>query len=363
MMRKIAIGAGTVIALLVGGAYLLPSVARVERSVVVKAMPEEVFAMANDLTLLKEWSPWFEPAPGLTYAIDSGSPPLGAGARISWQGGKAGSGSLHIVESEPFSVVRVDLVLGGSAPATATMALRPTEGGTKVSWSVEKDLGMNPVARYLGLTADGSLGPDLARGLERLKQAAEAASMEATMAALAQSPAGKDGSGSAPTIDADPSKGPEVVTLKPRPIIKAQGRVATGDDAAVSGALSEAIQKILAFAEANQLEVGGGAGTVVTLSNDGGNWVFEATLPLASAPGAPVEPADGVSVGQSYVGRAVRVTHKGAYSSLPQSFDRVQAYAREKGLTTTGIKWEEYISDPGEVAEPDLLTNVYIAVE
>lgn len=363
MMRKIAIGAGAVIALLVGGAYLLPSMARVERSVVVKAMPEEVFAMANDLTLLKEWSPWFEPASGLTYAIDSASSPLGAGARISWQGGKAGSGSMHIVESEPFSVVRVDLVLGVSAPATATMALRPTEGGTKVSWSVESHLGMNPIARYVGLTADGRLGPDLARGLERLKQAAEAASMEATMAALAQSPASKDRSGAAPAVEADPTKGPEVVTLKPQPIIKAQGRVATGDDAAVSAALSEAIQKILAFAEANQLEVGGGAGTVITLSNEGGTWLFEATLPLVAAPAGPIEALDGVSVGRSYAGRAVRVTHKGAYASLGQSYERVQAFAREKSLSATGIKWEEYISDPGEVAEPDLLTNVYIAVE
>jgi effector-binding domain-containing protein len=125
--------------------------------------------------------------------------------------------------------------------------------------------------------------------------------------------------------------------------------------------LGAAYQKLLNYAQANNLEIAG-APLAITVSH-GADWVFDAAMPLAEMPEKPPAEADGVKVGQTYGGRVVKLTHKGPYNSLAPSYERMHAYAKENGLTEKSIAWEEYVSDPGETQESDLLTNIYLAVE
>ena len=66
------------------------------------------------------------------------------------------------------------IVAEGRRPGTARFALKSNGQTTNVTWGQRSDLGLNPIARYSGLSIDGVVGPDLERGLERLKAAAEA---------------------------------------------------------------------------------------------------------------------------------------------------------------------------------------------
>jgi effector-binding domain-containing protein/uncharacterized protein YndB with AHSA1/START domain len=361
MMRKIVIGVAAFVVMVVGVAFLLPSTARVERSQVIKATPEEIFAVVNDLTRFKDWTAWGEMDPKMKITLDG--PPTGAGARMSWASEALGAGSQQIVESTPFKLVTTKLDFGDAGEASTSMSLEPVDGGTKVVWVFETELGMNPVSRYMGLMIDGQVGGDFDRGLSRLKALVEPQDEAEVAGGLG------DGSsaGLAPDMltpaDADPDKGPEVVSVASRTVIRTRGSAAVADDTALSAALGEAYNKILMFAEQNALEIGGGAPQAVTLSNENGVWAFEAAMPLVAKPEAELVEVEGVTIGTSYGGRAIKVTHKGPYSTLNKAYERLRAHAREKGLKETGVVWEEYVGDPAEMGDEALLTNVYIGVE
>jgi hypothetical protein len=64
-----------------------------------------------------------------------------------------------------------------------------------------------------------------------------------------------------------------------------------------------------------------------------------------------------------YAGRVVKLTHKGPYATITQTYDRIHAYTKEKNLREGTVSWEEYVNDPGETAEDDLLTNVYVVLK
>jgi effector-binding domain-containing protein/carbon monoxide dehydrogenase subunit G len=365
MVRKILIGVGALLAVLAAVGFLLPSTARVERATVVKASPEDVFVIVNDLTRLREWASPMGDDPKATIALSG--PPMGVGARIEWVSAAHGSGSQEIVESEPFSVVRSKMGSGGVIGGHSTLALAPAMGGTKVTWSFEADLGLNPIDRYLGLLLDVRLGSAHERGLQRLKALvepmAEANLQEALAAGADVSGMGSDLPDSFTPADADPEKGPQIVSVEGRNVIRVQGQATVSDDAAISAALGEAYGKILTFAEQNGLDVGGGAPQAVTLSTAEGVWSFEAAMPLLAPPGSDVVEVEGVEIGKSYAGRAVKLTHKGPYSTLSKTYERLREHARANGLKEKGVLWEEYVTDPAEIDEDALLTNVYLAVE
>lgn len=364
MVRNILIGIAVLVVVLVGGAFLLPRVPHVERSTVIKASPEEVFSVVNDLTRFNEWSPWAKLDPKAKYTIDGA--PSGMGAKMSWTSHdeNVGNGSQSIIESTPFKLIKTRLVFDGDNEAIATFTFEPVDGGTKVVWAFESDLGMNPVTRYFGLMVDSFVGKDYELGLANLKTLVEAQSTASTQAAL-DSP----GTGALPpdipmAAAADASKGPEVLVVESRAFILTRGRAKASDTAALSTALGAANQKILVYAEANGLDVGGGAPVAITISHSAdGDWVFDAGLPLSQKPAAVPAEADGVKVGQTYAGRVVKLTHKGSYASIAQVYERIHAYTKENKLKEKTASWEEYVSDPGETADEELLTNVYVAIE
>ncbi|MFX7894998.1 SRPBCC family protein, partial [Acinetobacter baumannii] len=57
--------------------------------------------------------------------------------------------------------------------STGEFRLTPRDGGTKVSWSMDGDMGRNPLNRWMGLFMDRMVGPDFDAGLANLKALAE----------------------------------------------------------------------------------------------------------------------------------------------------------------------------------------------
>jgi effector-binding domain-containing protein len=360
MLRNIVIGLVVIVVVVVGVAFVLPQKVHVERSTVIGASPDEVFAVVNDLTRAKDWGPWYKRDPNMELSLEG--PPQGVGAKIKWNSSTQGEGSQEIVESEPFSTVKTKLDFGGQGAAEALFRLETAEGGTKVTWSFDTDVGMNPVMRYMGLMFDTWIGKDYEEGLANLKALVEGQARAATTAALAAP------SGAAPpeipmAASADPNKGPAIETVEARPVVLTRASAKASDSAAISAALGEAYQRLLNYAQANSLEISG-APLAITISHSAeGNWVFDAAMPLAETPWPKPSAADGVKVGETYAGRVIKLTHKGPYNSLGPSYERVHAFAKENNLTEKSVAWEEYVSDPGETREEDLLTNIYLAIE
>jgi effector-binding domain-containing protein len=221
---------------------------------------------------------------------------------------------------------------------------------------------MNPVMRYMGLMFDTWVGKDYEEGLANLKQIVESQAQAATTSALTTG-----GSASPPDIPmsaaADPNKGPEIVTVEAKPVILTRAKAKSADAAAISAALGAANQKLLNYGMAHELNIAG-APLAITISHAAdGDWVFDAALPLDAKPAAAPPEQDGVKVGETYAGRAVKLTHKGPYNTMAPTYERLHAYTKENNLKEKSVAWEEYVSDPSESDEAELLTNVYVAIE
>lgn len=361
MVRNIIIGLVVLVVAAVGGAFLLPQNVHVERSTVISASPDQVFDVVNDLTRAKEWGVWYKRDPNLQLTLEG--PPEGVGAKIKWKSETEGEGSQEIVESTPFSSVKTKLDFGGAGSAQAAFALETVEGGTKVLWTFDTDVGMNPIMRYMGLMFDTWVGKDYEDGLANLKQLVESQAHAATAAALA-TPTNAPPPPDVPmAATADPDKGPEITTVEARSVIITRARAKATDSAAIATALGAANQKLLNFGMTHELSIAG-APLAITISHSAdGDWVFDAAMPLAEVPSPAPAEADGVKLGESYAGRAVKVTHKGPYNTLNEAYKRIHDFTKANNLKEKSTAWEEYVGDPGETEDAELLTNVYIAIE
>jgi len=162
----LALLAGTFV--LVG--ILLPGTVEVTRRVEIKAPPEAVFPLLDDLEAWMQWMPWGEVASRLD------GPEAGTGARRVWDDPELGSGSLTLVESRPpFGVDYEVEVADGAIRFTGTISVEARGAGSLVTWTERADLGWNPLLGWTALTMDESQGRQLRDGLDRLKARVEAA--------------------------------------------------------------------------------------------------------------------------------------------------------------------------------------------
>ena len=167
IFKKVLLGLAILIVVLVAVAYVLPRRMHAERSVTIQASPAEVFAILNSYKRFNEWSPWAGKDPNAKYTYEG--PEAGVGASMSWTGNSdVGVGKQTITESKPDQLVKTHLAFGdGDAEAAFTLSADGT--GTKVTWSLDADMGMNPIGRWFGLFFDGMIGKDYDQGLAKLK--------------------------------------------------------------------------------------------------------------------------------------------------------------------------------------------------
>jgi hypothetical protein len=171
---KVLGGLAGLVLLLVVAAFFLPRTYRVERTVVVQAKPEAVFAQFGDLRAWKNWGAWQErdPAMKLTHSEKT----TGVGAWSAWESKTEGNGRMTFTAYEAGRRVVYDLEFPDMGmKSQGSMTLQPAAGGVTVVWVDGGDLGMNPIGRWFGVFLDGMIGPDFEKGLANLKRLAEAA--------------------------------------------------------------------------------------------------------------------------------------------------------------------------------------------
>jgi len=172
-LKRVLIGLVVVVALVLVIGFALPHQVHVERSIVIKAPQAQLFDMLDGFKRFNEFSPWaaLDPNTQYTYA----GPESGVGARMSWVSttSEVGSGSNEIVDSAPPDFIRTRVMFGDQPPAEASFKLEPADGGTRVTWNFDCDLGAHPIAHYFGLMFDKWIGDDYEKGLARLKQLME----------------------------------------------------------------------------------------------------------------------------------------------------------------------------------------------
>jgi len=174
MLKKILIAVVVLIAAVLIYAATRPDSFRVERSATIKAPPEKVFALVNDLKRWDAWSPWEKKDPSMRRSW--GDATTGKGASYSWEGNKdVGQGRMEITESVPPSKISIKLefVKPFEARNAVDFTLQPRGDTTDVTWAI---YGPSPyISKLIGIfcNVDSMIGKDFEAGLADLKAVAE----------------------------------------------------------------------------------------------------------------------------------------------------------------------------------------------
>lgn len=179
MLRKLAIAAGVVavvIAGVLGYATTQPDEFRVTRTASIKAPPERIQPLVEDLRRHREWSPFEKKDPGMKRTYTGAS--AGKGAVYEWDGNsEIGAGRITIAESSPQRVVfDMHFLRPFDSRSTGEIAFRPSGDTTEVTWSMHGQQLFIGKVMCLFFNMDTMIGREFETGLANLKSATETAS-------------------------------------------------------------------------------------------------------------------------------------------------------------------------------------------
>ncbi|MCG8435225.1 MAG: SRPBCC family protein [Gammaproteobacteria bacterium] len=333
---------GALVGLFIAVGLFLPSTAHVERSTTINASPETIFNIVNDFSEFNRWSPWAERDPDTEYVFEG--PASGVGAKMSWRSDNpdVGKGSQEIIESEPFTLVRVQLDFDDFGRPVSFYRLDANEdGGTLVTWGFDQDYGLNLIFRYIGLMVDDWVGADYESGLANLKTLVE--SMP-------------------PPAPPEPELVLETVDVVPMNIafVSVSSKI---EDAAMQAAFADAYEKIRAFMEENGMQQADAPLAITTTWDEENNlFEFDAAMPIDHTDAQSNDDSE-VRIGQTYSGKTLKAVHTGSYEGLFATYDAIDAYIEEHQLEVIGRSWEHYIRDPSETPEEELITYIYFPIK
>lgn len=169
---------GIVIVVLVVVALLYaatrPDKFRVQRTTSIKAAPDKVFALINDLHAWEGWSPYLKLDPAMQSRYTGAD--RGRGAGYEWQGNsKIGAGRMTISDvTEPSRVViKLEMLKPFAATNEVTFTLQPNATGTDVTWAM--DCRSNFISKLMSVffDMDNMVGSQFEEGLANLQALAE----------------------------------------------------------------------------------------------------------------------------------------------------------------------------------------------
>jgi carbon monoxide dehydrogenase subunit G len=174
MLKTILIVVVVLIAAVLVYAATMPDSFSVQRTASIKAPPEKIFPLINDLHRWGSWSPWekMDPEMKRTY---SGSA-AGKGAVYAWQGNsKVGEGRMEIADTSPPSkvTIKLDFLKPFEAHNTAEFTLEPKGDSTNVTWTMYGPSAYIHKVIGVFVSMDKMIGKDFEIGLANLKSAAE----------------------------------------------------------------------------------------------------------------------------------------------------------------------------------------------
>ncbi|MDD2761634.1 MAG: SRPBCC family protein [Methylomonas sp.] len=174
MIKTIIIVLAVLLVIVLIYAAAKPDSFRVQRAVVIKAAPETIFPLINDLHSMQSWSAWEKIDPGMKRNY-SGAP-SGPGAIYEWEGNREiGQGRMEILESvAPTRItIRMDFIKPFPAQNTLEFILQAEDGVTRVTQAI---FGPNPyISKLMSLvfSMDQMIGGKFEDGLAALKSLAE----------------------------------------------------------------------------------------------------------------------------------------------------------------------------------------------
>jgi uncharacterized protein YndB with AHSA1/START domain len=151
-----------------------PATFRVQRTASIKAPPEKIFALINDMRGWGAWSPYEKKDPAMKRAYHGQE--SGKGAVYEWDGDKnVGKGRMEITDvSTPSKIViKLDFFRPFEAHNTASFTMEPKGEATDVTWAMDGPNLFVGKVMSIFIDMDKMIGKDFEEGLSNLKRLAE----------------------------------------------------------------------------------------------------------------------------------------------------------------------------------------------
>jgi len=177
MFEIIAIVVVAVVVLIAGllaFAATRPDTFRVQRATSIKAPPEKIFALVNDLRSHGLWSPWEKKDPAMKRTYSGAA--SGEGAVYEWDGNKnIGKGRMEIAEASPPSKVTFNMhfIKPFEAHNIAEFTLGAKGDTTDVTWAIYGPSPFLSKVMSLFFSMDRMIGREFETGLTNLKTITE----------------------------------------------------------------------------------------------------------------------------------------------------------------------------------------------
>lgn len=167
-IKKIASITAGVATLAVAATFLAPREVTIERSMATDAPVETILEFAAGNASYQAFNPFKDSDPNLQ--IDLFGPASGVGSGFHFDS-KDGAGTI-VIEQVSADAVHYQLDLGPMGAPTQTISVAQGANGNTITWQMEMDMGLNPIARVMGLFMDGMVGPSFEKGLQNLSAVA-----------------------------------------------------------------------------------------------------------------------------------------------------------------------------------------------
>ncbi|MBS1962049.1 MAG: SRPBCC family protein [Bdellovibrionales bacterium] len=176
MLKKILLALVLALLAFVGYAATRDGHFRYERSGVIEAPAEKIYAYISDFHRGNEWSPYMQKDPSmkLAYSGTDGQP----GAKLEFDGNKdTGSGTLEILRTVPNREVDIRLTMTKPFHAENLIEYRlvPEGTGTRFSWAMSGDGGLPGKIMALLIDCEKMVTKDFETGIANLKRVVESA--------------------------------------------------------------------------------------------------------------------------------------------------------------------------------------------
>jgi effector-binding domain-containing protein len=93
---------------------------------------------------------------------------------------------------------------------------------------------------------------------------------------------------------------------------------------------------------------------------DENGFKYQAAIPLTAKPDGKDDLGNGVKIGTSPAGKAIKFQHRGAYDDIDSTYDVITAYLDAKGLQVDNPYIEEYLTDLKTADDPNLQVDIYV---
>lgn len=315
-------------------AAFLPKEKIIQREITINNSSELIFIQVADFNNWEHWSPWKRMDSNATYVISE--PSQGIGSSYEWEGEIIGEGKLETVVYEKYSNLEFNLYFNGNdeQPNKDIWTFDESENGTIVTWKTELNLGY-PVARFLGLFIENMIGPQKEDGLKYLKEYVESLKKEEN-------------------VDIT------LVNVEAKPIYFIS-EVSDMSDGDIPAKFTQIYGELGEFCGKNQIQMDGMPLAITTnFSMNPPKWSFNGAFVVTDN---SKEPTGRIEKGMTYEGKAVKAVHIGPYDKSIDTYNAIDKYIKENGMEINGNSWEEYISDPGNTPEEELITHIYFPVK